>query len=336
MVIGMSLVARPVDPRDVTVEKSEPTYRVYFWEGHVPLSYASVQQPLRGLVQEFEDCVAIGRSRLTKRQTVRHSRSTVVRGRWMRSLLSARRTLKRPADDAERRIVRRSCSKSASWSPKRCGAVDDVDSTHAATSSIDRSTTRPSGTTTDSSGANPAARKISSSPLGEVFRKPWPARRSGPNHCTRSASMASSGTGGNGPPGRASRGCRCHRSTWTTAPPGSSMPRATAATRARSIQWNDCANVMTRKLPRSSGSCSARSCTHAALTASASAAACRASLNISASESTPTTCSKSGANSSVTLPGPQPTSRRHPRPSRCKRRAKTSARSGAYGYRPCR
>jgi hypothetical protein len=27
----MPLSARPVDPRDVTIEESEPTYRAYFW-----------------------------------------------------------------------------------------------------------------------------------------------------------------------------------------------------------------------------------------------------------------------------------------------------------------
>ncbi len=28
----MPLASRPVDPRDVSIEESEPTYRVYFWD----------------------------------------------------------------------------------------------------------------------------------------------------------------------------------------------------------------------------------------------------------------------------------------------------------------
>jgi hypothetical protein len=59
-------------------------------------------------------------------------------------------------------------------------AVDDVEKTQATRSSVERSRTRSSGTEMRTSGRKPAAWKIASSPLGEVLRKPRPARRSGP------------------------------------------------------------------------------------------------------------------------------------------------------------
>ena len=94
--------------------------------------------------------------------------------------------------------------------------------------------------------------------------------------------------------------------TWTTAPPGSSIPSRTRATRAWSIQWKDCARVATRNVPSPAGSCpSAQSRTKRSF----ADALASASRTIGGLTSIPIASSTSGARRCVSEPGPHPTSR---------------------------
>src|SRR5918992_1275614 len=91
---------------------------------------------------------------------------------WVASATSQNR----PAGEAPRRISRTSCSNSARREPKRCGADPDIEKTDATISASERSTTRSPATTRRRGPAKPAASMISPSPLGDVWRVPWPPR----------------------------------------------------------------------------------------------------------------------------------------------------------------
>lgn len=122
--------------------------------------------------------------------------------------------------------------------------------------------------------------------------------------------------------------------TWTNAPPGSSISKTIAATRSRSIQWNDWPNVATRNVPNPAGSSSPRARTQRALPIPTTSARRAASASIPGSGSTPTASSKNPASGNVSTPGPQPTSINRPLPSSAKTPANRSPSPGAYGSRP--
>ena len=238
---------------------------------------------------------------------------------------SRARSAKRPSGEARRRSARSSASSSSSRSPKRCGAAEESEKTDATTSSSERSKTRPPPTSRRRGPLNPAAARISSSPdavpSGSAAR---PARRTGPRYDRTSASIASRGGCGAGSPSSPPTPRWVVAATWTSAPPGSSRSRTAAATRGRSIQWNDCAKVATRKVPRLAGSSSARSRMKRAFEMPSRSA----SATIAASASMPTTSPKSGAKTSASEPGPQPTSSSRTVPSNPSSLRRASASSG--------
>ena len=143
--------------------------------------------------------------------------------------------------------------------------------------------------------------------------------------------MSSAGGGGCGSGSAGGGVSTCWPPTCTKAPPGSSMPKTFAATRSRSIQWNDWANVAYRNGPRLGGISSARSRSQRAFVTSRAAAARLASSIMPRSASTPTTSANRLASRSATVPGPQPTSIRRGDPCRSAAAAKASRSPGRVG-----
>jgi hypothetical protein len=121
-------------------------------------------------------------------------------GLWKKTRArSGIRPEKSPTSDALVKRARRSCSKSPSRSPNRCGALSEAEKTWATTSSTVRSSTYRPVTRIVTGASKPAACRTAHSLPGVPCRSmPWPARRSGPRYDCLRRRMSSAGGNGCG------------------------------------------------------------------------------------------------------------------------------------------